>query len=70
VFVYFPDQGRVYARRVELGTMYGTEVEIRSGLSGAESLVLAGQGKLRDGSAVTVVGQAEPGAPARGQEAR
>src|SRR5271157_2698767 len=29
VFVYFPDQQRVYSRRVELGTVYGTEVEIK-----------------------------------------
>jgi multidrug resistance efflux pump len=58
VFVYFPDQGRVYSRRVELGTVYGTEVEIKNGLSGAELLVVAGQGKLRDGFAVTVVASA------------
>jgi multidrug efflux pump subunit AcrA (membrane-fusion protein) len=70
VFVYFPDQQRVYSRRVELGTVYGTEVEIKNGLAGAEWLVLAGQSKLRDGSAVTVVEQAAPGAPARVPEAR
>jgi RND family efflux transporter MFP subunit len=70
VFVYFPDQERVYSRRVEVGTVYGTEVEIRSGLSGMDSLVLAGQSKLRDGSAVTVVEEMTPGAPARGAEAR
>ena len=58
VFVYFPDQGRVYSRRVDVGTVYGTEVEIKSGLNGAELLVLAGQSKLRDGSAVIVVEQA------------
>jgi RND family efflux transporter MFP subunit len=55
VFVYFPDQGRVYSRRVEVGTVYGVEVEIRNGLSGTESVVLAGQNKLRDGTPVTVV---------------
>ncbi len=70
VFVYFPDQGRVYSRRVEVGTVYGTEVEIKNGLSGAESLVVAGQNKLRDGSTVAVVEQAAPGAPARGPEAK
>ena len=70
VFVYFPDQGRVYSRRVELGTVYGTEVEIKSGLAGSESVVLAGQGKLQDGSAVTVVEQPATGHPARGPEAR
>jgi multidrug efflux pump subunit AcrA (membrane-fusion protein) len=55
VFVYFPDQGRVYSRSVEVGTVYGTEVEIKKGLSGTELLVLAGQNKLRDGSAVAAV---------------
>ena len=69
VFVYFPDQGRAYSRRVEVGTVYGTEIEIKKGLSGTELFVLAGQNKLRDGSAVTVEEQA-PGAPARGPEAR
>jgi multidrug efflux pump subunit AcrA (membrane-fusion protein) len=63
VFVYFPDQGRVYSRRVETGTVYGTEVEIKGGLSGTESLVLAGQGKLRDGSAVAIVERAAAPAP-------
>jgi multidrug efflux pump subunit AcrA (membrane-fusion protein) len=70
VFVYFPDQGRVYSRRVEVGTVYGVEVEIKSGVSGAELLVLGGQGKLRDGSAVTVVEQPPPTAPAGAREAR
>jgi multidrug efflux pump subunit AcrA (membrane-fusion protein) len=55
VFVYFPDQGRVYSRSVEVGTVYGTEVEIKKGLSGTELLVLAGQNKLRDGSTVAAV---------------
>jgi multidrug efflux pump subunit AcrA (membrane-fusion protein) len=54
VFVYFPDQGRVYARRVETGTVYGTEVQIKSGLSGSEQVVVAGQDKLREGSPVSV----------------
>jgi RND family efflux transporter MFP subunit len=55
VFVYFPDRGRAYSRRVETGSVYGTEVEIKQGLSGTELLVLAGQNKLRDGSAVNAV---------------
>ncbi len=54
VFVYFPDQGRVYSRHVEVGTVYGTDVAIGKGLTGTEQLVFAGQNKLRDGSAVTV----------------
>jgi multidrug efflux pump subunit AcrA (membrane-fusion protein) len=70
VFIYFADQGRVYSRRVEVGTVYGAEVEIKNGLSGEELVVLGGQGKLRDGTAVTVVEQPPPAAPTRGPEAR
>jgi RND family efflux transporter MFP subunit len=60
VFVYFPDQGRVYARRVETGTVYGTEVQIKSGLTGSEPVVIAGQHKLREAAPVTVTEQAAP----------
>lgn len=54
VYVYFADKGRVYARRVETGTVYGTEVEVKSGLEGTEAVVVAGQHKLREGDRVTV----------------
>ncbi|HUP05229.1 MAG TPA: efflux RND transporter periplasmic adaptor subunit [Bryobacteraceae bacterium] len=53
VFVYYPDQKRAYSRRVETGTVYGKEIEIKSGLNGDEILVLAGQERLRDGAAVS-----------------
>lgn len=52
VFVYFPDQKRVYSKRVETGTVFGKEVQIRSGLTGSESIVIAGQNRLRDGNTV------------------
>ena len=52
VFVYFPEQKRVYAKRVETGTVYGREIQIKSGLEGDESIVVAGQDRLRDGVAV------------------
>lgn len=52
VFVYFPDQKRAYSKRVETGTVYGGQIEIRSGLSGGERVILAGQQKLRDGTTV------------------
>jgi membrane fusion protein (multidrug efflux system) len=51
VFHYFPEQGQVFGRRVELGALLGTSVEIRSGLSGNETLVAVGQQNLRDGMA-------------------
>ena len=39
VFVYYPEQGRVYARRVVTGVVYGREVAITRGLSGDEAVV-------------------------------
>jgi len=54
VFVYFPEQGRVYSKRVKIGAFRGTEVEIKEGLSGNESIVIAGQDHLRDGMPVTI----------------
>ena len=54
VFVYFPEQQRVYSKRVKTGQLCGTEVEIKEGLSGNESIVIAGQDRLRDGMPVTV----------------
>jgi len=54
VFVYYPDQKRVYTKRVEIGEVIDKDVQIKSGLSGDELIVLAGQTKLRNGSVVTV----------------
>jgi multidrug efflux pump subunit AcrA (membrane-fusion protein) len=58
VFVYSPNRRRVYARRVEVGSPVGNEVEIRSGLQGDEQIVIAGQQKVREGSLVEVSGGA------------
>ena len=54
VFVYFPEQRRVYSKRVKIGAFRGTEVEIKEGLSGNESIVIGGQEHLRDGMPVTI----------------
>jgi multidrug efflux pump subunit AcrA (membrane-fusion protein) len=59
VFVYFPEQKRVYSKRVETGTVYGREIQIKSGLAGDESIVVAGQDRLRDGVAVTAAPEAK-----------
>lgn len=56
VFVLAPGQNRVYGRRVEVGSMIGSEVEIRSGLNGNEQVVVDGQQNVREGSTVTVQG--------------
>ncbi|HXK07199.1 MAG TPA: hypothetical protein VMS37_32695, partial [Verrucomicrobiae bacterium] len=56
VFVYSPDRKRVYGRRVEVGSPVGKEVEIRSGLTGTEQVVVSGQQKVREGSLVEITG--------------
>jgi len=59
VYVYYPEQKRVYSRRVETGASYGREIAIKSGLSGDEAVVFAGQGKLRDGTVVSLTDKVE-----------
>lgn len=66
VFVYYPEQQRVYSRRVETGGVYGREIAIKSGLSGDEAIVFAGQERLRDGAVVSLTEEVAPG----GQEGR
>lgn len=56
VFVYSPDRKRVYGRRVAVGAPVGKEVEVLSGLSGEEQVVVAGQQKVREGSLVQIEG--------------
>ena len=57
VFVYYPDQKRVYTRRVEVGAAVNRDVEIKSGLSGNELVVFAGQTMLRSGQTVSATQQ-------------
>lgn len=57
VYVYYPDQKRVYTKRVEIGATVNKNVQIKSGLSGNELIVLAGQTKLRNGLTVAATEQ-------------
>lgn len=57
VYIYYPDQKRVYTKRVEIGAAVNKNVEIKSGLSGNELIVLAGQTKLRNGLTVSATEQ-------------
>ena len=57
VYVYYPDQKRVYTKRVEIGATANKDVEIKSGLDGGELIVLAGQAKLRNGLVVAATEQ-------------
>jgi multidrug efflux pump subunit AcrA (membrane-fusion protein) len=59
VYVYEPTRQRVYARRVEVGTLVNNEVEIQSGLAGNEQVVVAGQQNVREGSPVRNMGGAQ-----------
>jgi RND family efflux transporter MFP subunit len=56
VFVLAPGQNRVYGRRVEVGTMIGDEVEVRSGLNGNEQIVADGHQNVHEGSIVKIQG--------------
>jgi multidrug efflux pump subunit AcrA (membrane-fusion protein) len=60
VYVYYPKERRAYSKRVTVGSVYDREVEVTSGLAGAERIVVGGAQQLRDGSAVQVVSDAEP----------
>jgi len=53
----------VYSKRVKVGSLHGTEVEIKEGLSGNESVVIAGQDYLRDGVPVTIASRQAGNAP-------
>jgi RND family efflux transporter MFP subunit len=55
VYVYYPDRKRVYARRVETGAVRDRGIEITSGLSETDFIVMAGQHKVREGSLVEVI---------------
>jgi len=56
VYVLTPGQNRAYGRRVEVGAMIGNEVEISSGLTGNEQVVVDGQNHVREGSLVKIEG--------------
>jgi RND family efflux transporter MFP subunit len=60
VFVYYPDQKRVYAKRVEVGAVVDKDVQIKSGVDGNEQIVLAGQAKLRNGVLVAATNKGVP----------
>jgi RND family efflux transporter MFP subunit len=54
VYVYYPAQKRVYTKRVEIGATANQNVQIKSGLSGDELIILGGQTRVRNGSIVSV----------------
>ncbi|MFN3461327.1 MAG: efflux RND transporter periplasmic adaptor subunit [Oceanibaculum sp.] len=65
-YVYRLVSGKVALTEVELGARRPGMVEVLSGLSPKDVVVVAGQLRLRDGIAVEVVGELPPGAAAPG----
>lgn len=59
VFVYYPEKQRVFARRVQVGRAYGTEIEIASGIAPADLIVVAGQQNVREGGLVQLTEAAQ-----------
>ena len=53
VFVYFPNEKRVYARRVTVGAIMNRDVQIIDGVKDSDSVVVAGQQLVREGSVVS-----------------
>ncbi len=51
VYVYSPDQKKVFARQVDTGSRQDGNVEIAKGLTGNETVVISGQDHLADGAA-------------------
>lgn len=58
VYVFDASRNRVYARRIDPGDLLENEIEIRSGLSAGDKIVVAGQQNVREGSPVTLAGGA------------
>jgi membrane fusion protein (multidrug efflux system) len=65
--VFVADNGRAVARKVQLGMSDDKNVEILSGVSPGEQVVVAGQNGLKDGAAVQVVGDSQSQGAAGGQ---
>jgi len=68
VFVYYPNQKRVYSRHVEVGTVIGKEVQISSGIKPDDQVVTSGQQLLRDGAEVQIIGSKDASLKPEGVE--
>jgi membrane fusion protein (multidrug efflux system) len=56
--VFVEKDGKASRREVKLGLEEGDKIEIADGLEGGERIITAGQGSLKDGAAVKVIGEA------------
>jgi len=60
-YVFVVDQGKAHRRVIEVGIEHDQTVQILSGLTAGQRVVVAGQAALRDGQAVRLPGQDSPG---------
>jgi multidrug efflux pump subunit AcrA (membrane-fusion protein) len=56
IYVYFPNEKRVYVRRVVTAGVTGQDIQIVDGLKDSEWVVVAGQQLVREGSIVSAKG--------------
>jgi hypothetical protein len=53
VYIYFPNERRVYGRRVTTAGITGQDVQITNGIKDSDWIVVAGQQLVREGSIVS-----------------
>lgn len=58
VYVYDGTRQRAFARQIDVGELIGDEVEVKSGLTPNDRIVIAGQNNVHEGSMVQVEGGA------------
>ena len=63
VWILDPNSMTVSSRRVEIGRMSGSNIEIKSGLSGGEELISVGASYLAEGMKVSRMLQSEQAIP-------
>ncbi|MGH7619712.1 MAG: efflux RND transporter periplasmic adaptor subunit [Gemmatimonadaceae bacterium] len=68
VFVYQANEHRVHARRIDVGSVYGKEVEVTSGLTASDVVVVGGQYRIREGSVVEATNATEPAVTEAGRK--
>lgn len=56
VYVYFPNEKKVYVRRVVTAGVTGQDIQIVDGLKDTDWIVVAGQQLVREGSIVNAKG--------------
>lgn len=59
-YLFVADNGKAFQRNISVGNLYGDEIEIVSGLSAGEKIIVAGQHKLTNGTRISVTDKQAP----------